>query len=652
MEPKEKKAFEPTGLVPRSIVRTFERFKQQLLPGSERAAIREYRISRYQVLVSARCLFVLITIPIATNWFVSSWLLSPIIEHFWNTQQNEIFLNSYQEERAFAELESFSDKLFFESLLSNDSLNDARIFDTKNFPEHFSTVFATSWKPPLPTSVFMDETTFSVTKELLSKKNPSFNPKGPPTGFSNPPFGLTPLVTHEPPRGVKPKGGGSGSWVTNGRFPISITPKGGASQAGEILNTPSFEIFAFTRLPDFQIPRSPTTFTRSLNFQTLRSPTTLGKGVVHEISLEISKPFVTHEISKGNFKPFGYPPFGGVQGSGSERNFAFFPRSPNHQIPNVVLVPMERSGGKELFMKSPRRFQSPLLPMKSKISNPLVTPPLGGFRVQVQKEVGNLNPITPRTPHRGVGGNGVNSFAPLGYEIEDFKNLRKQGATSFHKSEGVIEDFIPKGVTTFHDKVENAEHFIFSKSFKDGEELYYSVFPYSMESSKQFKETGNIDNLNEIVTTEDSLKIKERIQGKILELAVYYNQQTILSITNIAGDFISVFTLGCLFIWMRPEISILKSFLIEAIYSLSDTTKSFLLILLTYLLVGFHSPRGWETALELLLKHFGLPENQDFVFLFVATFPVLLDTVFKYWIFRHLNKISPSTVATYHSMIE
>jgi hypothetical protein len=76
------------------------------------------------------------------------------------------------------------------------------------------------------------------------------------------------------------------------------------------------------------------------------------------------------------------------------------------------------------------------------------------------------------------------------------------------------------------------------------------------------------------------------------------------------------------------------------------------LILGTDLLVGFHSPRGWEIAIEVLLRHFGLPENQDFIFLFVAAFPVFLDTIFKYWIFRYLNKISPSTVATYHNMIE
>ena len=69
---------------------------------------------------------------------------------------------------------------------------------------------------------------------------------------------------------------------------------------------------------------------------------------------------------------------------------------------------------------------------------------------------------------------------------------------------------------------------------------------------------GNL--IAEVNQSEDSLKIKEKIQEKILELAVYYNQQTILSITNVIGDLVSVITLGCLFIWLKPEITILKSF--------------------------------------------------------------------------------------------
>jgi len=154
------------------------------------------------------------------------------------------------------------------------------------------------------------------------------------------------------------------------------------------------------------------------------------------------------------------------------------------------------------------------------------------------------------------------------------------------------------------------------------------------------------------ISQESFFLINNKFQHKTVELAVDYNQQSIYALTNILTDFFTTLTIIFLLFFMKPQIIILKSFLTESFYSLSDTTKSFLLILVTDLLVGFHSPRGWDLILEVFLNHFGLPENKDFVLLFVATFPVILDTVFKYWIFRYLNKISPSTVATYHNMIE
>lgn len=149
-----------------------------------------------------------------------------------------------------------------------------------------------------------------------------------------------------------------------------------------------------------------------------------------------------------------------------------------------------------------------------------------------------------------------------------------------------------------------------------------------------------------------SYQLQEKIQLKTFEIASLYNKESIQAISNLFADFFSFCSLGLVFIFMKPQLIILKSFLAESLYSLSDTTKSFLLILSTDLLVGFHSPRGWEVFLEWFFHHFGLSENTEFMSLFVATFPVFLDTVFKYWIFRSLNKISPSTVATYHNMIE
>jgi hypothetical protein len=145
---------------------------------------------------------------------------------------------------------------------------------------------------------------------------------------------------------------------------------------------------------------------------------------------------------------------------------------------------------------------------------------------------------------------------------------------------------------------------------------------------------------------------EEKIHEKYSKLAIEYNEESIDALSNVLADFFTLLVFLLLSNVMERQLLILKSFLTELLYSFGDTTKSFLLLFITDLFVGFHSPHGWEVFVEAVMDHFGFAENEDFVYLFVATFPVLLDTVIKYWIFRYLNKLSPSTVATYHTMIE
>lgn len=146
--------------------------------------------------------------------------------------------------------------------------------------------------------------------------------------------------------------------------------------------------------------------------------------------------------------------------------------------------------------------------------------------------------------------------------------------------------------------------------------------------------------------------ITKKMQKKALEITKDYTNESISAIKNTIADTFSIIIGYSILIKGRRELSILKSFINEFIYGLSDTAKAFFIILFSDIFVGFHSPHGWEIILEIILRHFGLPENRDFIFLFISTFPVVLDTIFKYWIFRYLNRISPSAVATYHSMNE
>ena len=137
-----------------------------------------------------------------------------------------------------------------------------------------------------------------------------------------------------------------------------------------------------------------------------------------------------------------------------------------------------------------------------------------------------------------------------------------------------------------------------------------------------------------------------------LECANFYNNQSISILINWILDLTTLLFFLFLLIFSKPQILILKTFCIESLLSLNETTKCFFLIFFLDLLVGFHSSKSWGIFLQFFIEHFGFQIHQNFIAFFISTFPVLLDTIFKYWIFRYLNKISPSTVATYQAMIE
>lgn len=147
-------------------------------------------------------------------------------------------------------------------------------------------------------------------------------------------------------------------------------------------------------------------------------------------------------------------------------------------------------------------------------------------------------------------------------------------------------------------------------------------------------------------------EIEKEVKAKAFEIAQQYNQQSGESIKNVFADIFSVIAFCLVIANSKREIAVLKSFIDEVVYGLSDSAKAFIIILFTDIFVGFHSPHGWEVILEGICRHLGIPESREFIFLFIATFPVILDTIFKYWIFRYLNRISPSAVATYKNMNE
>lgn len=169
---------------------------------------------------------------------------------------------------------------------------------------------------------------------------------------------------------------------------------------------------------------------------------------------------------------------------------------------------------------------------------------------------------------------------------------------------------------------------------------------------QRFEEQLKFQSLIGIAPPLSSEEREKRIEEKAIEIAEEYRSESSNAIKNIFADIFSFAVVAFILITNRREIEVLKSFMDDVIYGLSDSAKAFIIILLTDVFVGFHSPHGWEVILEGVSRHLGLPENRQFIFLFIATFPVILDTVFKYWIFRYLNRSSPSAVATYKNMNE
>ncbi|AFZ23934.1 CemA family [Cylindrospermum stagnale PCC 7417] len=174
----------------------------------------------------------------------------------------------------------------------------------------------------------------------------------------------------------------------------------------------------------------------------------------------------------------------------------------------------------------------------------------------------------------------------------------------------------------------------------------------ALEELQKFEERIKFETLIINAPPLSNEKIEDQIKKKAREIAEEFRGESSQAIKNVFSDIFSVAAFIWLLLISKPSIMVLKDFFDNVVYGLSDSAKAFIIILFTDVFVGFHSPHGWEVILEGISRHWGLPANRDFIFLFIATFPVILDTIFKYWIFRYLNRISPSAVATYHNMNE
>nr|YP_010899820.1 envelope membrane protein [Ormosia elliptica]QGQ56070.1 envelope membrane protein [Ormosia hosiei]QUG10655.1 chloroplast envelope membrane protein [Ormosia hosiei]UYX60782.1 chloroplast envelope membrane protein [Ormosia hosiei]WHS16009.1 envelope membrane protein [Ormosia elliptica] len=144
--------------------------------------------------------------------------------------------------------------------------------------------------------------------------------------------------------------------------------------------------------------------------------------------------------------------------------------------------------------------------------------------------------------------------------------------------------------------------------------------------------------------------LRTGIYKESIQLIKTYNEDRIHTILHFSTNIICFLILSGYSILGNQELIILNSWVQEFLYNLSDTIKAFSILLLTDLCIGFHSTHGWELMIGSVYKDFGFAQNDQIISGLVSTFPVILDTILKYWIFRYLNRVSPSLVVIYHSM--
>ena len=145
-------------------------------------------------------------------------------------------------------------------------------------------------------------------------------------------------------------------------------------------------------------------------------------------------------------------------------------------------------------------------------------------------------------------------------------------------------------------------------------------------------------------------ELHARLTERARELKLEADQESTEAIKNVLADLCGLIGFAFVCVFGQRDLQVLRGFIDELVYGLSDSAKAFAIILFTDIFVGFHSPEGWTVLLGGVAHHLGLPARENFIMLFIATFPVVLATIFKYWIFRYLNRVSPSSVATLRNM--
>nr|QYK18665.1 envelope membrane protein [Octomeria grandiflora] len=173
-----------------------------------------------------------------------------------------------------------------------------------------------------------------------------------------------------------------------------------------------------------------------------------------------------------------------------------------------------------------------------------------------------------------------------------------------------------------------------------------------LEKFMELEELFLLDEMIKEYSETHMQRLRIGMHKETIQLVQRQNESHFHIILHFSTNIICFAILSSYFFLGNKELFILNSWIQEFLYNLSDTIKAFSILLVTDLWIGFHSTHGWELMISSIYNDFGLAQNDQILSGLVSTFPVILDTIVKYWIFHFLNRVSPSLVVIYHSMNE
>ncbi|PSC69171.1 Chloroplast envelope membrane [Micractinium conductrix] len=145
-------------------------------------------------------------------------------------------------------------------------------------------------------------------------------------------------------------------------------------------------------------------------------------------------------------------------------------------------------------------------------------------------------------------------------------------------------------------------------------------------------------------------QIHEHLHHTAVHLNDEFKEANKKALLNVVSDMTSASVFFIMLARQLPQRQILFRTIGRVFTGLSDTAKAFLIILITDILLGYHSEEGWTATLRLFSGHYGLEAEDEALKIFVATVPVFFDSLFKVWIFIGLNKEDPAAAVTLKQM--